>query len=91
MRRIVSETYETAKKILADNRDKLDAIADRLIEVETLDAAEFAAFFEDEHDEEDPVTPQKPPSMPQASERPTVVERDRPSPTLDSPPSPAPA
>jgi cell division protease FtsH len=91
VRRIVNETHETAKRVLSDNRDKLDAIADRLIQVETLDAVEFAAFFDDEHDE-DPATPQKPPSMPQTSERPTSsLERDRLSPTLDSPPSPAPA
>lgn len=91
VRRIVSESHETAKRVLSDNRDKLDAIAGRLIQVEALDAVEFAAFFDDEHDE-DPATPQKPPSMPQTSERPTSsLERDRLSPTLDSPPSPAPA
>ncbi len=91
VRRIVSEAYETAKRTLTENRDKLDAIATRLIEVETLDAVEFAAFFDGDEDEEVPVMPSKPPTVPQTSERPAGLERDRPSPTLDRPPSPAPA
>ena len=38
---IVTEAYETARRILTDHREKLDAIARRLMEVETLDFQEF--------------------------------------------------
>ncbi len=88
VRRLVNEAYETAKRILTENRDKLDAIAQRLIEVETLDAGQFAAFFEDEDDQGPTVVPGTAPST---RERPTGARRDPLSPSLDSPPRPAPA
>ncbi|MCW5852458.1 MAG: AAA family ATPase, partial [Anaerolineae bacterium] len=42
---IVTEAYETARRILTDHRDKLDAIAKRLMEVETLDFQEFITLM----------------------------------------------
>jgi len=47
VRRIIHEAYTRAKNILLQYRDKLDAIAQRLLEVETIDGAEFEAFFSD--------------------------------------------
>jgi cell division protease FtsH len=47
VRRIVQEQYERAKKLLADNRDKLDRIAEALLERETLDREELTAIMED--------------------------------------------
>jgi cell division protease FtsH len=44
VQRIISEAYGLAKRILTDYRDKLDAVAHRLIEIETLDRAEFEAL-----------------------------------------------
>jgi cell division protease FtsH len=38
IQRIIKECYERAKKILTENRDKLNLIATTLLEVETLDA-----------------------------------------------------
>ena len=38
IQRIIKECYEKARKILTENRDKLDIIANTLLEVETLDA-----------------------------------------------------
>ena len=38
VQRIIKECYEKARKILTENRDKLDVIATTLLEVETLDA-----------------------------------------------------
>jgi cell division protease FtsH len=38
IQRMIKECYERAKKILTDNRDKLNLIATTLLEVETLDA-----------------------------------------------------
>jgi len=43
VRRIVEQAYGRAKEILTDYRDKLDALAHRLIEIETLDRQEFQA------------------------------------------------
>ncbi len=44
VRRIITEAYEKAKDVLTRYRDKLEAVANRLIEVETLDASEFAVI-----------------------------------------------
>lgn len=41
IQRIIKECYEKARKILTDNRDKLDVIAKTLLEVETLDAEQI--------------------------------------------------
>ena len=45
VRRIVNEAYTTAKSIVNEYRDKLDAVALRLIEVETLTREEFEELF----------------------------------------------
>jgi cell division protease FtsH len=44
VRRIVNDAYRRARGILTEYRDKLDAIAQRLIEVETLERPEFEAL-----------------------------------------------
>jgi cell division protease FtsH len=41
VRRIVEECYERAKRLLQENRDLLDAIANRLLEKETIDGEEL--------------------------------------------------
>ena len=43
--RIVTESYDRATAILTEHEELLQAIAEKLIEVETLDADEFEAFF----------------------------------------------
>jgi cell division protease FtsH len=45
VRRIVNEAYQTAKSIVLQYRDRLDAVAHRLIEVETLSREEFEDIF----------------------------------------------
>ena len=45
VRRIVVRAYERAKTVLTEKRDKLTAVAQRLMEVETIDAAEFRAIM----------------------------------------------
>ncbi|HXF70648.1 MAG TPA: ATP-dependent zinc metalloprotease FtsH [Thermoflexus sp.] len=46
VRRLVMEAYERAKRILTEHRDKLEAVAQKLIEIETLDAETFRAIME---------------------------------------------
>ncbi len=53
VRRLVHEAYERAVSILKDYRAQLDTIAQRLIEVETLDREEFLKLFNE------PVKPKK--------------------------------
>lgn len=43
--RIVKEAYEQSTSILTQHRDKLDAIANRLLEVETISKKEFEELF----------------------------------------------
>jgi cell division protease FtsH len=45
VRRIVGEAYENAKRILTQYREKLDAVARRLLEVETISRDEFEGIF----------------------------------------------
>jgi len=41
VRSIIDQCYGTAKQILTDNRDKLDAMADALMKYETIDAEQI--------------------------------------------------
>jgi len=45
VRRLIGEAYDRARSLLTEYRDKLDAIARRLMEVETIDSAEFERIF----------------------------------------------
>jgi cell division protease FtsH len=45
VRRLVSEAHDRARAILSEYRDKLDAVAQKLLEVETLTKDEFEAIF----------------------------------------------
>jgi cell division protease FtsH len=79
VRRLVTEAYTRANDILLKYRNKLEELSDRLIKVETVDAAEFEAMFEDAPKFERPryvpipattSTPSAPkPETPQSSER----------------------
>lgn len=46
IQRIIKECYEKAKQLLTKNRDKLDLIANTLLEVETLDAEQIKHLSE---------------------------------------------
>ena len=41
VRRIIDECYATAKKLLVENRDKLDAMAEALMKYETIDSEQI--------------------------------------------------
>jgi cell division protease FtsH len=88
VRGIVHEAYERAKEVLVQHREELDRIAQKLMEVETLDADEFVALFEGTDGE--PETPPSPPSA--GHERPAAQPAPEPQqPGLEMPPAPAPA
>ncbi|MBN1955030.1 MAG: ATP-dependent zinc metalloprotease FtsH [Anaerolineae bacterium] len=86
VRRIVHEAYERAISVLSAHRDQLDAVAEILIEVETLDGDEFVAVLEGHGLPAQPksggkLSPSTPPGK-------TAPQSGR---TLDMPPQPAPA
>jgi cell division protease FtsH len=89
VRGIVHGAYERAKDVLTRHQEQLDRIAERLIEVETLEADEFVALFEGVS-EEGPESPESPPPVPGA-ERAAQPAPERRRPALDLPPAPAPA
>ncbi|HLO28219.1 MAG TPA: ATP-dependent zinc metalloprotease FtsH [Anaerolineales bacterium] len=45
VRRMVDDAYKLTKKLLTKYRDRLDAVAQKLLEVETLSREEFEAIF----------------------------------------------
>jgi cell division protease FtsH len=90
VRRIIGEAHERATDALVRHREQLDRIAQRLIEVETLDGDEFVALFEGVLEEE-PETPESPPPVPGVKRPVTQSVPERREPTLDMPPAPAPA
>jgi len=47
VRRIIETAYGRAMEVLTSHRDKLDRLAEKLVEVETLDAEAFEALFSD--------------------------------------------
>jgi len=45
VKRFIEEAYQRAKDLLIEHRDKLEAISQRLIEVETLEGADLEALL----------------------------------------------
>ncbi|GAF90455.1 unnamed protein product, partial [marine sediment metagenome] len=45
VRSLVNESYERARQILIEYREILDAVANRLLEVETISREEFETIF----------------------------------------------
>ena len=82
VRSIIDQCYNTAKQILTDNRDKLDAMADALMKYETIDA-----------DQIDDIMAGRPPREPRDWEdgssgtptAPTVDKTDRPETPIGGP------
>jgi cell division protease FtsH len=89
IRRIVEEAHQTAKDLLVERREPMDAISKILLERETIDAEQFAKLldggseeevFGDEEEEETrvPDEPEAEAEKPAAREGPRPVPRPRP-------------
>ncbi len=92
VRRIVSEAYERARTLLTDNRDKLELVAQTLLETETLDREAFERLMSGIP--EQPQSDRKPPRSPSPESRKGKQAHDDAEdapPSLDFPPRPAPA
>ena len=79
VRRIISEAHENARRILNAHRDKLDQLARRLLEVETLEGETLRGLLASDSTEEPPAEAGTPPA-----------QRDTPRP-VDEAPGPRPA
>jgi cell division protease FtsH len=92
VRRIIDEAYSRAKEILTTNKDKLIALAEALLEYETLDAAEITEIIDTGKLQNPPTRPpglsSSIPSAPQA-EKPKGETKSEPFPTPGIGPSPA--
>jgi cell division protease FtsH len=87
VRRIVGDAHRNARDVLSRHRDKLDAVAQKLMDVETIDAKEFESLMATG------LPPAPPPAAPAPSlpEPPEIDTAGLSTPTLDLPPAPAPA
>jgi cell division protease FtsH len=88
VREIIDTEYNRARRLLTENRDKLELIAKTLIERETLEAAEFVALMEGK-DLPPSSSDATPPKSPAAENR--SAKEWNPSSSLDLPPAPTPA
>ena len=87
VRRIIDIAHQLATVILTEHRDKLDLVSQKLLEVETLEAAEFVALMEGKD-----LLASPPSGSSKVSPTPKPAEAsERHRPSLDLPPSPSPA
>jgi cell division protease FtsH len=85
VRGLVQAGHETARRTLTEKRDVLDAVARKLIEVETLDMEDFEAVYTGASPSEPPSTSEATPPTP----KPPAPER--PAPASGSAPMPVPS
>ncbi len=85
VRRIIQNAHQRARQVLMEHREQLDAVAQRLLEVETLEAEEFLAVLEGRPL---PSRPQEPPAQPSRGKEKPISARQKPK--LEMPPKPAP-
>ncbi|MCX7712831.1 MAG: ATP-dependent zinc metalloprotease FtsH [Chthoniobacterales bacterium] len=64
VKRLIDEAYERARKILHENRDKLEKIANALLEYETLEARHIHEILEHGRILNPPMNATKPPPLP---------------------------
>jgi cell division protease FtsH len=67
VQRLVNTAYAQAKQILTEHRAELDAVANRLIEVETIEEDEFRKFFQEPLSTADDAPFNPRPKMPSAN------------------------
>lgn len=78
VRSIIDQCYGTAKQILTDNRDKLDAMADALMKYETIDTDQIDDIMAGR-------TPREPRDWSGGAGTPPVVQEERPETPIGGP------
>jgi len=78
VRRIIDHAHQLARKIIIDNRPKLDQLAHKLLEIESLEGEALLALMaspvDGSVDQEPPATSPTPPSQPVEPEKPVDDE-----------------
>jgi len=64
VRHLVSAAHDKARELITQHRDKLDLIAHKLVEIETLDVKQFNALMTGQPMEPPQTTPSAPPAAP---------------------------
>jgi cell division protease FtsH len=87
VRRIIDRAHELARNICRENRAKLDQLAQKLLEVETLEGEALLALMQSPTDgeqpvEEEPAPPPSTPPPPEPETRPEERPKGRPRPGL---------
>jgi cell division protease FtsH len=77
VRRIIEKAYATARQICADHKDRLDAIAERLMEEETIDGKVLLSIVNGEGEGGEPEAAAEPAAPPETGE-PEKPERPMP-------------
>jgi cell division protease FtsH len=80
VRRLIDIAHDAARKILSDNRAKLDQLARRLIEVETLEGENLRILLEAPTDQDPPLPDDSPPPPTPREEPVEPEERTLPQP-----------
>ena len=86
VRGVVNWAYDRARTLLKENRDKLDLVANRLLEVETIEQEEFLALMGVTPMRPTPSGTQNEPATPKARPK---SEENADHPSLGTAPSPA--
>ena len=82
MRKIVTANYDRAKKVVVDNVDKLKALAEALLEYETIDGAEIDLIFAGQKLERKLPTAPSPAAPAKAAEKPRAEHCAPPRPSI---------
>jgi cell division protease FtsH len=88
VRGLVTGAYDTARRLLNENRDKLELVAKRLLEVETIDAEEFLGLMSMVGSKTN-TTPTLPPSDTASPKLKPKTDEGNDLPSLGTAPSPA--
>ncbi len=79
VKRLIDEAYDKAKRMLTENRDKLEAVAQALLEFETLDGAHIEEIVEHGKMLNPPSSPQPPELPPKHEEKASKPKDEKPS------------
>ena len=90
VRQIIDIQYGRARVILDEHREKLELVAQRLLEVETLEADDFIALMEGQDPQMAPPSGTPPPKSSEVNTGESGRREWKP-PSLDLPPAPSPA
>ncbi len=85
IKRFIDDAYNKAEQILVENRDKVELIANALLEYETLDANHLRDLIEDGEMKDPPQMPSPPPVPDDAEKKPSKKSAEDEKPDDDGP------